>query len=139
MFRVREQVGWHQSMLQAGGSGVTVAVLDTGVAAHPDLSGWILDFKDFTEGREAAYDDSGHGTHVCGIACGSGTLSKGKYCGMAPKADLVVGKVLDGRGDGTVNAMLAGIRWVLQERDRLGIRILNVSVGVSGPMDADRE
>ncbi len=139
MFRVREQVGWHQSMLQAGGSGVTVAVLDTGVAAHPDLSGRILDFKDFTEGREAAYDDSGHGTHVCGIACGSGTLSKGKYCGMAPKADLVVGKVLDGRGDGTVNAMLAGIRWVLQERDRLGIRILNVSVGVSGQMDADRE
>lgn len=139
MFRVREQIGCNRIPSGQNGKGVTVAVLDTGVAQHPDLADRIIGFQDFVNGRMGAYDDSGHGTHVCGIACGSGRLSGGRYCGVAPQAGIVVGKVLDAQGDGTVNAMLSGIRWVMQERERLGIRVLNVSVGVSGQMDERKE
>ena len=66
------------------GKGVTVAFLDTGISMHPDLQGRILAFRDFQNGKKYPYDDSGHGTHVAGICCGSGQLSRGQYAGMAP-------------------------------------------------------
>lgn len=118
---------------------VVIAVLDTGVARHPDLSGTLLCFQDFVEHRSLAYDDNGHGTHVCGILCGSGILSEGKYRGMAPGAELVVGKVLDGKGDGSTGAMLEGLNWVLDVREKYNIRILNISVGIGGLDDAEKE
>ena len=88
--------------------GTTVAVLDTGIGRHPDLTGRLLCFRDFTENRNLMYDDNGHGTHVCGIICGSGVLSHGKYQGMAPRSRLVVGKVLDKKGDGTTENISSG-------------------------------
>lgn len=130
MQRVREQIQCEKIVQAITGKNVTIAVLDTGVEPHPDLEGKILDFKDFVNGRETPYDDSGHGTHVCGIACGSGFASEGKYKGVAPKANLVVGKILDKSGDGMMEDMVEAILWVLQNRERYNIRILNISVGV---------
>ena len=75
------------------GQGVCAAILDTGIAQHPDFAGRILAFKDFTGQEREAYDDSGHGTHVAGILAGSGCRSQGNYAGMAPKAGLLIGKV----------------------------------------------
>ena len=97
MQRVREQVQVPEQLHSGAGrvKSVTVAVLDTGIAYHPDLVGRLLAFSDFVEGRSFPYDDNGHGTHVCGIVCGSGELSGGRFRGMAPEAKLVVGKVLE--------------------------------------------
>ena len=83
MQRVREQVQVpEQSYSGSGRAGsVTVAVLDTGIAYHPDLAGCLLAFSDFVEGQSFPYDDNGHGTHVCGILCGSGELSGGRFRG----------------------------------------------------------
>lgn len=139
MYRVRGQIGCRDIVQAGGGKNVTIAVLDTGAAKHPDFVDRILAFKDFTKGKEEIYDDSGHGTHVCGIACGNGALSSGRYRGIAPKAGLVVGKVLDEKGDGAVDAMLNGINWVMQNMERYHIRILNVSVGIGGKMNEERE
>lgn len=139
MYRVREQTGCGNVVQAGGGRNITIAVLDTGVAKHPDFEDRILGFRDFTNGKREPYDDSGHGTHVCGIACGSGLLSAGRYRGMAPKANLVVGKVLDEKGDGAVETMLEGISWVMQKKDEWGIRILNVSVGVGRLMNEKKE
>lgn len=139
MYRVREQTGCSSIVQSGGGKGITVAVLDTGVAGHPDLAGRILDFKDFINGGSAVYDDSGHGTHVCGIIGGNGYLSKGRYRGMAPGVEFVVGKVLDEKGDGTVEAMLQGIDWVQQGSRKYGIRILNISVGIGQMIDEEKE
>lgn len=131
MYRVREQTGCSNRLQRLyQHNKVTIAVLDTGVAKHPDLKGRIVDFCDFVDGKQEAYDDSGHGTHVCGIACGNGKLSDGRYCGMAPQAELVVGKVLDKKGDGDLYAMLKGVDWVMANKEKRNIRILNVSVGV---------
>lgn len=146
MRRVREQVGDLEGPRADGGSGITVAMLDTGVAFHPDLAGRVLCFRDFTgpcrsawAGSRDAYDDNGHGTHVAGIICGSGLLSAGKYRGLAPGARLVVGKVLDERGDGLTEAMLRGLDWILEVRERYRIRILNISVGIGDLEDKQKE
>ncbi len=121
------------------GKGVTVAVLDTGIGRHPDLTGKLLAFRDFVNGRQMMYDDCGHGTHVCGIVCGDGVISNGKYAGMAPGAGLVVGKVLDEQGDGTTEQMLAGLKWIESIYKQYGIRILNISIGIGDLHDGRKE
>lgn len=121
------------------GKGVTAAVLDTGIALHPDLSGRIAGFADFVGGQKQPYDDSGHGTHVAGCLCGNGKCSNGLYAGIAPGCRLVVCKVLDERGDGNVAAMIEGIRYVLDTRRIYHTRILNISVGIGSIREAALE
>lgn len=139
MQRVREQVGVFSETGENGGAGITIGVLDTGAGHHPDLAGRVLCFRDFVGRRSSMYDDNGHGTHVCGILCGSGGLSEGKYRGMAPGAGLVVGKVLDEKGDGSTESMLEGLDWILQVREKYGIRILNISVGIGSLEEEKKE
>ncbi|MEK3724813.1 S8 family peptidase [Paenibacillus sp. FSL H8-0034] len=114
------------------GRGITVAVLDTGVAPHPDLTqpaNRIAAFKDFVNNRTKPYDDNGHGTHVAGDVAGNGYSSKGKYRGTAPGARIVGVKVLDQQGGGYDSTIIKGIEWCVNNRKRLGIRILNLSLG----------
>ncbi|GAB3469119.1 S8 family peptidase [Actinophytocola sediminis] len=113
---------------QAGldGTGVKVAVLDTGVdATHPDLAGRIAASRSFVAGQDVA-DLHGHGTHVAAIALGAG----GQYTGVAPGAQLVVGKVLDNEGSGLDSEIIAGMEWAAAQ----GAKVINMSLG-SGPTD----
>lgn len=140
MDRVRKQIGI--DILEGNKipqRHVTVAVLDTGVFLHPDLNGRILRFKDFVNSRKEIYDDNGHGTHVCGILAGSGELSNGLYRGINPNIRLVVGKVLDNKGDGLCSTMIEGIDWVLKNKDRYQIKILNISIGIGDMNDKNKE
>ncbi len=121
------------------GRGVTIAVLDTGFARHPDIHGALIGFRDFVGKRNNAYDNNGHGTHVCGILCGNGNAGNGKYCGIAPGAQLLVGKVLNEKGDGSTETMLEGINWILQEGPRYNVRIVNISVGMGNLEDKKKE
>ncbi len=140
MQRVKEQIGanwehWEDWM----GRPVTVGVLDTGLARHPDLQGKTMDFHDFVSQRNLIYDNNGHGTHICGIICGSGASSGGKFSGLAPSGRLVMGKVLDENGDGMTQQMLEGMEWILENQSRYQIRILNLSVGIGSLNDPDKE
>ncbi|MFF3122393.1 S8 family serine peptidase [Streptomyces sp. NPDC057908] len=98
------------------GKGVKVAVLDTGIdSTHPDFSGSIGESADFTQDNGAvggtASDGDGHGTHVASTVAGDGTASDGRYRGMAPDAELLVGKVLDDNGGGQESWVLQGMEW----------------------------
>lgn len=113
------------------GEGVGVAVLDTGINPHPDLvypQNRIVGFFDAIHGRVGTYDDSSHGTNVAGIVAGNGYLSSRNYVGIAPKCHLVGVKVLNHHGEGYVNHFMKGIEWILENRERYGIRIANISV-----------
>ncbi|HJW49259.1 MAG TPA: S8 family serine peptidase, partial [Candidatus Limnocylindria bacterium] len=70
------------------GRGVTVAVLDSGVAPDPDLGNRILASVNFADER-VTRDPGGHGTHVAGIIAGDGARSDGEFVGIAPEANIV--------------------------------------------------
>jgi len=121
---------------------IVIAVVDTGIDAnHVDLAGnKVIAWKDFVDTQSTMpYDDSGHGTHVASIAAGTGEASGGTYVGVAPGAALVGVKVLDWKGDGTFEDVLAGIEWVIANKDTYGIEIMNLSLGASGSSDGSSD
>ncbi|WP_329204580.1 S8 family serine peptidase [Streptomyces sp. NBC_00683] len=118
------------SAWQAGrtGKGVKVAVLDTGAdQTHPDLAGRISEAKDFS-GSGSTLDKQGHGTHVAATVAGSGAGATGIRSGVAPDADLIVGKVLGDDGSGSDSSVIAGMEWAVAQ----GAKVVNMSLG-SGP------
>ena len=110
------------------GEGITVAVIDTGIAKVDDLDparfvpGW-----NFVNGTADATDDNGHGTHVAGTIAQSTGNGKG-VAGMAPLAKLMPIKVLSASGAGNSHDIAAGIRWAVDH----GARVLNLSLGGGG-------
>ena len=100
MWRVKEQIACTEKVQRKyKGKNISVAILDTGIFLHPDFSGRVLAFHDFVSGKEETYDDCGHGTHVAGCLAGDGYLSEGRYCGVAPSCNLIIGKVLNQNGE----------------------------------------
>jgi len=110
---------------------VTVAVLDSGVAADPDLSqptNRILASVNFADERFTS-DPGGHGTHVAGIIAGNGSRSGGEFTGIAPQANIVDVRVLGRTGSGRMSSVVSGIQWVIAHRSAYNIRIINLSFG----------
>lgn len=110
---------------------IGVAVIDTGIYRHVDFDNRIIGFKDFINGKGSPYDDSGHGTHVSGIICGSGKASDGKYKGLAPDAAIIGVKVLDLAGNGRITNVISGARWILERKDYYNIKVVNISFGTT--------
>jgi serine protease AprX len=123
------------------GQGVTVALLDTGIADVPDLAGRVLPVRDDLDllspnspcenltGEPTCADNYGHGTFIAGLIAGNGASSNGAWSGVAPKANLVSVKVAGQDGSADVSTVLAGIQWVVSFKDRYGIKVLNLSLG----------
>lgn len=110
------------------GAGVVVALMDSGIAAHPDLpSGKVIARVDLANDGAPGLDPAGHGTHLAGIIAGHGT----EFRGVAPDARLVDIRVLDESGEGTLRSVVAGFEWLLDNRAALGIRVLNLSFGTT--------
>lgn len=111
------------------GKGVTIAFLDTGFSSHPDLTrarNRIVSYVDVT-GENATLDtrepSQRHGTMTTVVAAGNGYLSGGIYRSIAPEAELVLIKV-----DLEEDDILRGLEWVLANRERYNIRVLNISL-----------
>lgn len=127
------QLDWAHSR-RIMGQGIGVAVMDTGICGHMDFGeekSRILAFQDFINHREIMYDDNGHGTHVSGIIGGNGNASRGRYVGVAPKCNIISLKVLNQKGNGNVLDVLQGLKWILENREKYNIRIVNISVGTA--------
>ena len=122
----------------ADGSGVGVAVIDTGIANVPDLAARVRPVIDDTgqarpclnlSGEPDCGDSYGHGTFVAGLIAGDGTSSAGAVRGVAPGAHLTSVKVAGRDGSTDVSTILAAIQWVVTYKDRYGIQVLNLSLG----------
>ena len=118
------------------GRPAAVAVIDTGVALHPDLlfpKNRIRGFCDLIHGKTEPYDDDGHGTHIAGIL--SGLASDHNL--WSP--DIVAIKALDGEGNGTASDILAAMQWTVNHRRHFNIRVVNLSLGVSADHEDDSD
>ncbi|MFF2717872.1 S8 family serine peptidase [Streptomyces sp. NPDC058011] len=113
------------------GKGTKVAVLDTGIdAGHPDVKDRIVASRSFIPGEEVE-DRNGHGTHVASTIAGSGAASDGADKGVAPAADLLVGKVLSDEGSGADSGIIAAMEWAKAE----GADVVSMSLGSPVPDD----
>lgn len=117
---IRSQLAWSRST----GDGVTVAIMDTGVAAHPDLRGKVKVRVDFVHDGSTLADPAGHGTHIAGVIAANGVMK-----GVAPDADLVSLRVLDATGNGTLAGVVGAFDWLLKHRGQYDIKVLNLSWG----------
>ncbi|MCS7260184.1 MAG: S8 family peptidase [Anaerolineae bacterium] len=125
--RIRAPQVWN---LGLRGEGMRIAILDTGIdPQHPDFAGRIAAMTSFVGGDGS--DDNGHGTHVAGIAAGSGAASNGRFRGVAPAASLYIAKVLDSNGDGLMSNVMAGIEWAVAHN----VHVINLSLGGDTPGD----
>jgi serine protease AprX len=132
---VRADDAWRNGVT---GQGITVAVVDTGIADVPDLAGRIVQV---TQGLgppelcknlsgELDCDDAyGHGTFVAGVIAGNGASSGGRWKGVAPAARVLSVKIAGANGAADVSNVLAAIQWVVSFKDDYGIRVLNLSLG----------
>jgi serine protease AprX len=124
-----------QAWTSATGRGVTVALMDTGIAEHPDLQGSVVARKDFVNDGATSLDPSGHGTFVAGLIAAHGEA----FRGVAPDAKLISLRVLDQKGSGTMHAVLAAFDWLLQNRTAMHIKVLNLSFGAPQRSSYHRE
>src|SRR5207249_4945550 len=120
------------------GKGVGVAVVDTGVAAHPDLlrpKGSLQVVEVEVVGHENGLADYyGHGTHVAGIIDGNGAASRDRYSfrtfkGLAPGSQIISIRALYPDGTGYTSDILSSIDWAIRFRTAYNIRVLNLSLG----------
>ncbi len=123
--------------LNYNGSGVTVAFLDSGFYPHPDLVepvDRILAFKDVSGETQSLHSDDmteswrWHGTQTSVAAAGNGQLSDGTYHGLASEARLVLVKASE-KGRISEDNIARGIEWIIDNRERYNIRVLNISLG----------
>ena len=122
------------------GQGIKIAFLDTGVNySHPDLmDNYISEGSyDFINNDSDPMDDNGHGTHVAGIACGTGTLSNYKFRGVSPDAKFYSFKILDKTGNGNLETFIAGMQRALDPNEdgdtTDSVDIISLSIGTQTP------
>jgi serine protease AprX len=114
------------------GTGIGVAVIDSGISQHDDLQGRVVYSQDFTGGD--ASDQYGHGEHVAGIIGGNGTDSNCTTCsrhlvGIAPNVNLIDLRVLDQNGQGSDSQVIAALETAIDLAPVYNIRVINLSLG----------
>lgn len=116
------------------GRGVNIAFIDSGFYPHNDLGNRIAAFHDVS-GEEKALEDlknpqqhHWHGMQTTVVAAGDGSLSDGIYRGIASESNVVLVKA-SADGQITEENIERGLEWILENRQKYGIRVLNISLG----------
>ena len=129
---IRADQVWN-STSRIQGMGVTVAIVDSGIAPNADLrtnvdSESVIARVNFVGSSGLVDDYNGHGSHIAGIIASNGGRSRNVFMGVAPKAKLIDVKVLDDQGRGTTSAVVSGLQWINDNRVNYNIKVLNMSL-----------
>jgi serine protease AprX len=122
------------------GTGIGVAVIDSGISDHADLHGAtgpsrVVYSQSFVVGDTTTADKYGHGTHVAGLigatgkSSGNGNGYTATYAGVAPNVNLINLRVLDQTGSGTDSQVIAAIEQAIALKSTYNIRVINISLG----------
>jgi serine protease AprX len=147
-YAIRADQVWN-SGANIQGQSIGVAVIDSGVNPSGDLyttagaNRLIANVRFNTDYNQSPNDGFGHGTHVSSIIGGNGSTSNGKYIGVAPLVNLINVKVSNDDGGATTATIVAGLQWVLNNKNAYNIRVVNLSLNSSldesyktSPLDA---
>lgn len=140
---VRAPNVWNEGPNYYQGQGLTVAVVDSGILRNNDLGKRLIGGANFNASYHTSLDLYGHGTFVASVIAGDGTQSKGQYIGIAPKTNIVNVRISDDQGMATEADTVAGLQWVLNNKAKYNIRVVNLSLNASvaesyhtNPLDA---
>jgi len=127
---VAANIAWNYGW---NGTGVGVAVIDSGITKTSDFGSRIVYSESFVDGQDAS-DQYGHGTHVAGIIGANGANSTGSnftrtFKGIAPNVNLIDLRVLDANGAGDESDVIAAIQRAIQLKNAYNIRVINLSLG----------
>jgi subtilisin len=123
-----EHIGAGAVHLNNRGTGVKVAIIDTGIDYnHPDLDDNYAGGIDYVNDDNDPMDDAGHGTHCAGIVAAE--YNEEGVVGVAPEAELYAVKVLDSSGSGYVADVIAGIQWAVANNAQVISMSLGADVG----------
>jgi serine protease AprX len=143
---------WNTAPRYAQGQKISVAIIDSGINPHQDF--WtrkgknrlVVSFAHNQGYNQTIFDGYGHGTHIAGIVGSNGASSGGRYIGIAPQVNLINVKVSDDLGASSTADVVLGMQWVLENRQRHNIRVVNLSLNSStmesyhvSPLDAAAE
>ena len=133
----------------AQGKGIGIAIIDSGINPNGDLytvmgeNRLVANARFNTDYNQNPSDGYGHGTHVASIAGGNGRESGGKYIGVAPSSKIINVKVSNDNGSSRLTDVIAGLQWVLNNKNTHNIRVVNLSLNSSmaesyktSPLDA---
>lgn len=129
---VKEFIGIQKSYKENEGE-FSVAIIDSGIFPAESFTknrNKIIYFKDFLYNKKNPYDDSGHGTAIAGIIAADKTSKADNSEGIAPYIDLISLKVLNYQNGGNVNTIIEALQWVIENKDRYNIRVINLSIGI---------
>jgi|GEM_PF-3666797 len=137
--RSDDDLPWHLNLIgvdhinrATAGEGISLAILDTGVDKdHPEIAHLFQRDSigyNFVTSSQDVFDDNGHGTHVCGLVAGSAV-------GVAPAAEVWIGKVLSEQGYGSEGWIVRGIEWSVKKK--VGIINMSLGAGNSSEMEED--
>ncbi len=131
------------------GKGIGVAVVDSGINPNGDLytnmgvNRQVANVRFNSDYNQNPSDGYGHGTYVAGVVGGDGSDSSGKYIGVAPMVNIINVKVSNDNGSARMTDVVAGLQWVLENKDAYNIRVINLSLNSSvaesyntSPLDA---
>jgi serine protease AprX len=142
---VRATDAWNTAPYNQG-SGVTVAIIDSGNFKTSGLGTRLIGQINFNSAEHQSIDQYGHGTHVTGIIGDDGSSSGGQYMGIAPKANVVGLRVADDSGMAYESDVVAAMQWVYDNKAAYNIRVVNLSLNSSvyqsydtSPLDAAAE
>ena len=122
------------------GSGIGVALIDSGIAPNADLNNAngntrVVYSQSFVSGNSSAVDQYGHGTHVAGLIGGTGASSgsgngyAAVYAGIAPNVNLINLRALDQNGTGSDSQVIAAVEQAIALKNTYNIRVINMSLG----------
>jgi serine protease AprX len=119
---------WNDPRMPLTGKNIGIAVIDSGMASHPDFNDRLGVSRNFNPALAGNGDDYGHGTAVGGIIAGDGEASAGRYVGVAPGANLINLRVNDGSGAAPTSVVMNAILWAVKNKDTFNIRVINLSL-----------
>ena len=132
---IRADQVWNQSPYRQG-QGIGIAIVDSGINDQADFytvmgQQRLVAAVAFNTGNNTTtYDGYGHGSHVAGVVGGNGRGSNGTYIGVAPMSNIINVKVGDdlNQGQGTARTVVQGLQWILDNKDRYNIKVVNLSL-----------